>query len=253
MSDSNKRDNLIALRETMEARLDETEVKILCHDIGIDYNDLDDTNKRTSIISLIMYCERRNRLSLLMSMLARLRPDTEWYKKGESSNTTLYTDMVHELIEDMHSSRLNLLFFESGINIARNINNKHLHDFCTKEQLGYDQSVPQHRLVTWYETPSKVDTTGMDWNDVVQFMEDKIRLGDRKITRNGEYITEPIGILLSRTAKYIDWNAGRDFFEIPFVRHQYKPKDPIKVAMYQIRSEFLRILISCLADLQKHT
>jgi hypothetical protein len=71
-------DYLIRLRQLLATRFDEEELRTLCFDLGIDYCDLPTEGKANQARELIAYLEHHNRISELIGIVKRLRPDVSW-------------------------------------------------------------------------------------------------------------------------------------------------------------------------------
>lgn len=81
------RENLISqqiainkLKEILRERFDLAELKELCFDLRIDYEDLIGTNKTEKVISLINHLDRHDRLSDFLEFVQQKRPDIDWTK-----------------------------------------------------------------------------------------------------------------------------------------------------------------------------
>lgn len=66
------------LKENLKAFFDETDIKELCFDLNIDYEDLSGETKRAKIMALITYTRNQGRLQDLWDYSRRLRPNLEW-------------------------------------------------------------------------------------------------------------------------------------------------------------------------------
>jgi hypothetical protein len=66
------------LRRTLDACFDESELRTLCFDLGVDYDNLPHTTKAGAARELIGYLERRDRLPELVAVGQQLRPDVSW-------------------------------------------------------------------------------------------------------------------------------------------------------------------------------
>ena len=76
---------LAELRQVLSDYFDEEEIRTLCFDLNIDYDDLPATGKANKIRELIKYLERRNRIQDLESAVRRQRPNIPWDDTGEPS------------------------------------------------------------------------------------------------------------------------------------------------------------------------
>jgi hypothetical protein len=70
--------NLLRLRRTLNRCFDENELRDLCFDLGVDYQDLPGEGKGAKVRELIAHLERRGRLPKLVEMGRELRPDVSW-------------------------------------------------------------------------------------------------------------------------------------------------------------------------------
>lgn len=71
------------LRQKIEQHFDLNELRVLCHDLGIPWENLSGDNKPTKVISLISHVERRESLPKLLSVLQRERPTVHWFGVNE--------------------------------------------------------------------------------------------------------------------------------------------------------------------------
>jgi len=72
------RKQLIRLREMFTTYFDAGELRTLCFDLGVDYDDLPGEGKGNKTRELIAYLERRDRLSELLNLAQQLRPNVSW-------------------------------------------------------------------------------------------------------------------------------------------------------------------------------
>jgi hypothetical protein len=66
------------LRRLLAAHFDAEELRTLCFDLGIDYDDLRGEGKAGKARELITYLERRGRLDELLTIATQLRPQVDW-------------------------------------------------------------------------------------------------------------------------------------------------------------------------------
>ena len=66
------------LRQTLTTRFNEEELRTLCFELAVDYDDLPGRGKAAHARELIVYLERRGRISELIEAGRRLRPDIAW-------------------------------------------------------------------------------------------------------------------------------------------------------------------------------
>lgn len=66
------------LRQILTTYFDKGELRTLCFDLGVDYDDLPGEAKVDKARELVSYMERRNRIPELVAMGRRLRPNAPW-------------------------------------------------------------------------------------------------------------------------------------------------------------------------------
>jgi hypothetical protein len=87
---------LIRSFEVLKDRLSESDVRTLCFCLGIEYEDLPGAGRNDKIRELLVYLERRDRLSDLIREGDRTRPDIPWeYLVGSESGSQ--TNQVEHL------------------------------------------------------------------------------------------------------------------------------------------------------------
>ena len=70
--------NRTQLRQILATRFDAVELRTLCFELDVEYDNLPGRSKAEKEIELINYLERRTRLSDLVKAGKRLRPDISW-------------------------------------------------------------------------------------------------------------------------------------------------------------------------------
>ncbi len=73
--------NRIRLRELMTRHFSKAELEALCFDLGIDKDDLPGGVKKELAQEIILYCERHDKLEMLLDVCRAQRPSTEWPKE----------------------------------------------------------------------------------------------------------------------------------------------------------------------------
>ena len=73
-----ERAQLSQLRQQLAKQFNEEELRTLCHDLGIDYDDLGGRGKSDNARELVAWCGRHQRLWELMAAVKRARPDVSW-------------------------------------------------------------------------------------------------------------------------------------------------------------------------------
>ena len=66
------------LRELIAKHFDLEEIKVLCFDLNVDYEDLTGEKKAGKTMSLVLYFDRRDNLSGLIQKLRKERPRVDW-------------------------------------------------------------------------------------------------------------------------------------------------------------------------------
>jgi hypothetical protein len=66
------------LRDNLVNFFSEGELRSLCFDLGIDYEELGGRSKNVKVLELIGYMQRRARMDELMFQAKKLRPDASW-------------------------------------------------------------------------------------------------------------------------------------------------------------------------------
>lgn len=66
------------LRQLLAHHFDASELHTLCFDLGVDYDDLRGEGKSDKARELVAYLDRRGRLSELVALARRLRPNVAW-------------------------------------------------------------------------------------------------------------------------------------------------------------------------------
>jgi hypothetical protein len=66
------------LRQVLAERFDEGELRTLCFDLGIEYDDLPGKGRADKARELVAYLERRDRIPDLIEIGERIRPDVSW-------------------------------------------------------------------------------------------------------------------------------------------------------------------------------
>jgi hypothetical protein len=69
---------LTQLRQVLTTRFDAGELRTLCFDLGVDYDDLPGAGKASRARELVGYLARRDRIADLIRVGKRLRPDISW-------------------------------------------------------------------------------------------------------------------------------------------------------------------------------
>ncbi len=73
-----ERKHLVRLRQTIVERFNESDLRTLCFDLGIDYDDLGGRGKADNVRELLDYLYRRRRIRELLAKCKQERPDVDW-------------------------------------------------------------------------------------------------------------------------------------------------------------------------------
>jgi len=76
---------LAELRQVLSDYFSEEEIRTLCFDLSVDYDDLPATGKANKVRELVIYLDRRNRIQDLESAVRRQRPNIPWDDASEPS------------------------------------------------------------------------------------------------------------------------------------------------------------------------
>jgi hypothetical protein len=78
MSTSPTNSHLLGLRNAISAAFSLEELRGLCFELGIDFDDIRGETREAKARELVLYCQRRSRLEQLAEACARLRPNISW-------------------------------------------------------------------------------------------------------------------------------------------------------------------------------
>jgi hypothetical protein len=85
------RESLTTLRQLLAVRFSEGELRTLCFDLGVGYEDLVGEGKADKARELVAYLERRKRIPDLIRIGERSRPDIPWRDEIDQVPVTFYT------------------------------------------------------------------------------------------------------------------------------------------------------------------
>ena len=77
-ADMYKTKYLTRLRELILDRLSEVDVRALCMDLGMEYDDLGGSGRRAKVLSLVQYVHQRRCFPKLLVVGKKLRDDIDW-------------------------------------------------------------------------------------------------------------------------------------------------------------------------------
>lgn len=76
------RSQLTRLRQMLTSRFNESDLKLITYDLGLDYSDLPGDEFRLKALQLVDEMNRRNRLNDLITLAKQLRPEIDWKLEG---------------------------------------------------------------------------------------------------------------------------------------------------------------------------
>jgi len=71
-------DNLSEIHQLLVDKLSQEEVKTLCFNLGVDYEELPPGGKSSKVRELLLYLQRRSKLSKLKPAVKKMRSDIDW-------------------------------------------------------------------------------------------------------------------------------------------------------------------------------
>jgi formylglycine-generating enzyme required for sulfatase activity len=83
------KDHRVQLKQLLSERFEEEELRTLSFNMDIDYDNLPGRGKAAKARELVVYLERRDRLSLLVETGKKLRPDITWPDDPDATHTYL--------------------------------------------------------------------------------------------------------------------------------------------------------------------
>lgn len=92
---------LTKLRRILVKRLDEDELRKLCFDLSIDYDDLPGEEKANKARKLVSLCDRRNRVHELVETGKSLYPDISWERAPETRRPLSDFDKMAEMMSGL--------------------------------------------------------------------------------------------------------------------------------------------------------
>lgn len=73
-----ERERLIALRQILNDRFSEGELRVLCFDLGVDFQNLPGEEKIVKAMELVSFLQRTNQLDQLVAVGQQMRPEIVW-------------------------------------------------------------------------------------------------------------------------------------------------------------------------------
>lgn len=90
------RQALSQLRKLLTSHFNTSELQVMCFDIGVDYEELEGSNKTTKVQDLISYLYRRNELHLLIGEAKKQRPSVKWLAINLSEHKGLKEELLYK-------------------------------------------------------------------------------------------------------------------------------------------------------------
>ncbi len=89
----------VRLRELLDSLFSQDDIRVLCFDLGIDFDNLSGGTKQVKVQSLIVYCEQRGRIDDLIQRATAVNPNMIWPVQRPNGNrlTTAQLAYVHEI------------------------------------------------------------------------------------------------------------------------------------------------------------
>jgi hypothetical protein len=87
---------LVQLRRILWTHFNVSELRDLCFDLGVDYEDLPDQTKRDLAREIVVHCKRHGRIPELIEIGKRLRPQVSWddlFKVTKRTSSTLQSSL----------------------------------------------------------------------------------------------------------------------------------------------------------------
>jgi hypothetical protein len=117
VSDPVNRKPLIVLREIFTTSFSDGELRTLCFDLGIGYEDLPGEAKADKARELVIYCEQRNCIADLVYTGRRLRPDVSWERADHLDPTQIIDPQDiqdHKALLQIHRRKLAKLLHQQA-------------------------------------------------------------------------------------------------------------------------------------------
>ena len=96
MDSATDREYLHELREALLAHFGESELRMLCFDLGIEYQDLPGAGITDRTRELVSYLYHRNRISRLIDACRQMRPDVHWSDVPVAGRPAQTTHVEHQ-------------------------------------------------------------------------------------------------------------------------------------------------------------
>jgi len=176
MAPTSDREYLVRLRETLATYFDAGELRTLCFDLGVDYDDLPGEGKANKARELIAYLERRDRIPELVSVCQELRPHVAWGLEGTPGTSPVAPPALSASPAGPHG-----LEYEVGLHTLKprlsgvaldefNVHEAKLLDNLRRERLfGSTETIRSERAAILYALNQLArDHLGTSFNDLCQ-------------------------------------------------------------------------------------
>jgi hypothetical protein len=145
----------VDLRQKLADHFSQDELRILCFDLDVDYEELKGEGKTNKAMELVAYLKRRGRIGELVTTCSELRPNVTWPKAPATSSTSLQAPTSHanrvalenddeRLIVIIHNMQVIVQVYLQDI--ARALAPNHLDEFLRARR---SPSVPGRPLEWW--------------------------------------------------------------------------------------------------------
>ncbi len=114
-----RRKHLVKLRRTLTDRFSEEELRTLCFDLGLDYDDLPGQAKADRARELVHHLDARRRVLELVQVGQRLRPDVSWQDSAEALRLAPAGGELAEQIVALHRGKAEVHYLVGEYEAAR--------------------------------------------------------------------------------------------------------------------------------------
>lgn len=208
-----RRDDILQLFRKMEPNFNESELRGLCFNLGVVYEDLNGQNRQDKLRELITYMERRQRLAELVQQCQELRPKLNWeLEKVAQTKTAVQPKLNIAVVIDVARP------------ILRNVS-------------AYldDKGLSVNFVVFRHQQPGKFFDVADDWSQLAVTFGDVMDRVKREF--NGAkihfFMSGPVGLLF---AMGCIWGTVDEALVYHYENDTYHPVLPITRALRQIPS-----------------
>jgi hypothetical protein len=98
VNEVSQQEQRVELRQILTLRFDEGELRTLCFDLGIEYENLPGTTKADKARELVLYFEHRGRIPELLELIRNSRPETSLDDTSEVATDASFSDLPSECL-----------------------------------------------------------------------------------------------------------------------------------------------------------